>query len=364
MEKSQRSSTDFEAARKSLMNKITALDMNWVGRPKSIAAALLESENHRALIDPGPESTLATLREQLSRRGITISDLNAILLTHIHLDHAGATGELVRENPKLKVYVHANGAPHMVDPSKLLASAGRLWGDQLPILFGETLPVPQENLHILEGGETLNLGKRQLDVAYTPGHASHHVTYFDDAEGVAFIGDVGGIRIDNGPYILPATPPPDVDLTLWDRSFETILSRRPSKLFLTHFAWSDDPAAHLAEFRERLHRWSATAESALKNAAIVAASAEPKSPANAEITHQAATANAAGSKSVATDEAARAAAAKIEAIAMQAFVKECRAEMDATLGPAESEHHAFTGGLDLSFQGLSRYHRKRPDALR
>ena len=189
------------------MNKITTLDMNWVGRPKSIAAALLESEHHRALIDPGPESTLATLREQLGQRGITISDLNAILLTHIHLDHAGATGKLVRENPKLKVYVHANGAPHMVDPSKLLASAGRLWGDQLPILFGETLPVPQENLQILEGGETLNLGQRQLDVAYTPGHASHHVTYFDDLEGLAFIGDVGGIRIDNGPYILPGHSP-------------------------------------------------------------------------------------------------------------------------------------------------------------
>src|SRR6201986_2274467 len=143
------------------MNKITPIDVNWVGHPKSIAAALLESENHRALIDPGPESTLQTLREQLSKHGVAISDLNAILLTHIHLDHAGATGKLVRENPKLKVYVHANGAPHMVDPSKLLASAGRLWGDQLPILFGETLPVPHENLQILEGGERLNLGQRQ-----------------------------------------------------------------------------------------------------------------------------------------------------------------------------------------------------------
>src|SRR5882757_314320 len=211
------------------MNKITPLDVNWVGRPKSIAAALLESENHRALIDPGPESTLATLREQLRHRGLTVADLDAILLTHIHLDHAGATGKLVRENPKLKVHVHANGARHMADPSKLLASAGRLWGDQLPILFGETIPVPTENLKILEGGETLTLGSRKLDVAYTPGHASHHVTYFDSDEGVAFIGDTGGVRIDNGPYILPATPPPDVDLALWNRSFDTILSHRPAR---------------------------------------------------------------------------------------------------------------------------------------
>ncbi len=209
------------------MNKITPLDVNWCGRPKSIAAALLQSENHAALIDPGPESTLTTLRDQLRANGLAISDLNAILITHIHLDHAGATGKLVRENPNLKIYVHSNGARHMADPSKLIASATRLWGDQLPILFGETLPVPQENLQILEGGETLTLGQRKLDVAYTPGHASHHVSYFDSDEGVAFIGDTAGIRIDNSPYIYPATPPPDVDLALWDKSFQTILRAPP-----------------------------------------------------------------------------------------------------------------------------------------
>jgi glyoxylase-like metal-dependent hydrolase (beta-lactamase superfamily II) len=322
------------------MNRFTALDVNWVGRPKSIAAALLESKNHRALIDPGPESTLATLREELQSRGLAVSDLNAILLTHIHLDHAGATGKLVRENPKLKVFVHANGARHMADPSKLLASAGRLWGDQLAILFGETLPVPSENLQVLEGGETLTLGSRKLDVAYTPGHASHHVTYFDSDEGVAFIGDTGGIRINNGPYILPATPPPDVDLALWDQSFDTILSRRPSRLFLTHFAWSNDPAAHFAEFRERLHRWLVTAEKFL-NAAT--ASATTKST---------------DSTPVATKEAE----AKIETAAMDDFIKECRSEMDAKLGPAEAEHHAFTAGMDLSFRGLARALRKREEA--
>src|SRR5215475_10244843 len=115
------------------MNKITPLDVKWCNRPKSIAAALLQSENHAALIDPGPESTLATLRERLRQHGLSVSDLNAILITHIHLDHAGATGKLVRENPNLKIYVHSNGAKHMADPSKLIASATRLWGDQLPI---------------------------------------------------------------------------------------------------------------------------------------------------------------------------------------------------------------------------------------
>jgi glyoxylase-like metal-dependent hydrolase (beta-lactamase superfamily II) len=328
------------------MNKITPLDVNWCGRPKSIAAALLTSENHAALIDPGPESTLTTLREQLHANGLAVSDLNAILITHIHLDHAGATGSLVRENPNLKIYVHSNGARHMVDPSKLIASATRLWGDQLPILFGETLPVPQENLQILEGGETLKLGARQLDVAYTPGHASHHVSYFDSDEGVAFIGDTAGIRIDNSPYIYPATPPPDVDLALWDKSFQTILDRKPTRFFLTHFAWSNDPAAHLDEFRDRLHRWLNTAEKSLRAAANFVS----------------ATQSASGAQPPATDQARKEIEAKTEVAAMGVFIKECTAEMESKVGPAEAEHYAFTAGLDLSFRGLSRAVRKREES--
>jgi glyoxylase-like metal-dependent hydrolase (beta-lactamase superfamily II) len=301
------------------MTTTTTLDVNWMGRPRSIASALLESDGHRALIDPGPESTLPTLREQLRARNLSVAVLDAILLTHIHLDHAGATGSLVRENPDLPVYVHTRGAEHMVDPSKLLSSAGRLWGEQLQVLFGNTVPVPQENLRILEGGETLTLGNRKLDVVYTPGHASHHVSYFDDVTGEAFIGDTGGIRIENGPYILPATPPPDIDLGLWDSSFAAILSHRPARLFLTHFGFSNDPAAHIAEYRERLHRWAALAEEILRT-----------SP----------------------DDTA----------ATNAFVTKCRAEMDEMLGVTEAEHHAFTAGLHLSFLGLARYLRKRAKA--
>jgi glyoxylase-like metal-dependent hydrolase (beta-lactamase superfamily II) len=311
------------------MNKTTVLDTNWVGHPRSIAAALLESENHHAIVDPGPESTLATLREQLRTRGLSIGDLDAILLTHIHLDHAGATGALVRENPRLSVYVHASGARHMADPTKLLASATRLWGGELSILFGETLPVPQENLRVLEGAQTLTLGSRKLDVVYTPGHASHHVSYFDDAAGVAFVGDTAGIRIENGPYILPATPPPDIDLTLWDQSFTAILARRPERLFLTHYGYSDDPAGHVAEFRERLHHWVDVAEQAL----ALAAEDPP-----------------------AKDSDAR------DAAAMNTFTKKSRAEMDEKLGPVEAEHHAFTAALNLSFLGLARYIRKRTPA--
>jgi glyoxylase-like metal-dependent hydrolase (beta-lactamase superfamily II) len=346
------------------MTKITPLDVNWCNRPKTIAAALLESENHAALIDPGPESTLTTLREQLSAHGLAISDLNTILLTHIHLDHAGVTGTLVRENPKLKVFVHANGARHMADPSKLIASATRLWGDQLPILFGETLPVPQENLQILEGGETLTLGSRKLDVAYTPGHASHHVSYFDSDEGVAFIGDTGGIRIDNSPYIYPATPPPDIDLTLWDQSFKTILDRNPTRLFLTHFAWSNDPAAHIAEFHDRLHRWLSTAEKSLRAAVNFVARTQTNTHSDAKNPSTSAESGAPVLKPqpTASDAATKELEAKIEVAAMGVFIRECTAEMESKVSPAEADHYAFTAGLDLSFRGLSRALRKRTEA--
>lgn len=298
------------------MNKISVLDTNWMGRPRSIGAVLLESDGHRALIDPGPESTLTTLRARLAEKQLRVSDLDALLLTHIHLDHAGASGALVRENPRLEVYVHELGSTHMADPAKLLASAARLWPDTLQQLFGETLPVPAENLRILHGGETLRLGARTLEVVYTPGHASHHVSYFDDAEGVALVGDTTGIRIDNGPYILPATPPPDIDLGIWEDSFAAILKRRPQRLFLTHFGYAENPAEHIAEFRKRLHHWAGIAAESLQKA--------PN-----------------------------------EAAAQERFVAESRAEMVQRLGPAEAEHHAFTAGLDLSFLGLARYWRKK-----
>jgi glyoxylase-like metal-dependent hydrolase (beta-lactamase superfamily II) len=301
------------------MSDLTILDMNWVGRPHSIAAALLVSGGHYAIIDPGPESTYATLREHLHSRGLSAAQLDAVLLTHIHLDHAGASGSLVRDNPRLAVYVHNLGAPHMIDPSRLLASAARLWPDTLHQLFGETLPVPKENLRILEGGETLTLGTRKLEVAYTPGHASHHVSYFDAAEDIAFVGDTTGIRIDNGPYILPATPPPDISLEIWEGSFAAILERRPSRLFLTHFGYASNPAEHIDEFRRRLHHWAELAAEVLKSSSD-------------------------------------------ETQAKQAFVARAQAEMQEQIGAEEADHHAFTAGLDLSFLGLARYLRKRAEA--
>src|SRR5580693_5992971 len=148
------------------MIRFYTLDTMWTGRPQAVACALLASSGHHALIDPGPASTVDHLRHRLQEHGLAVADLDAILLTHIHLDHAGATGALVRENPKLTVYVHASGARHLADPAKLLASAMRLWGAQLAILFGETLPVPLGNIRTMEGPQTLTLGARKLDVEY------------------------------------------------------------------------------------------------------------------------------------------------------------------------------------------------------
>jgi glyoxylase-like metal-dependent hydrolase (beta-lactamase superfamily II) len=301
------------------VDTIHILDTLWIGRPHAVASALLQSSGHRSLIDPGPASTLATLREQLQQHGLTVANLDAILLTHIHLDHAGATGALVKENPRLAVYVHSKGAHHMADPAKLLDSATRLWGTELPRLFGETLPVPSENLRTLEGGEILKLGTRELAVAYTPGHASHHVSYFDEHEGVAFVGDTAGIRIQNGAYILPATPPPDINLELWDASFARILARRPARLFLTHFGYAENPPEHLAEFRERLHHWAE-----LAGQALLGSSGEPAASKN--------------------------------------FVTAARAEMVSKLSATDADHYAFTAGLDLSFLGMARYLRKRAQA--
>lgn len=301
------------------MHKITTLDDHWMGRPRSIATALLESDGHRAIVDPGPGSTLDTLRKGLGAHGVSVHDLDAILLTHIHLDHAGSSGALAKENPRVAMYVHKLGAPHMMDPAKLLASAARLWPDNLDELFGEVLPVAESNLRILEGGETITLGSRKIEVAYTPGHASHHVSYFDNVEGVAFVGDTTGIRIEGHSYVMPATPPPDIDLRLWDSSFATILERKPKRLFLTHFGFSENPAAHIAQFRERLHRWMETTEKILQTA-------------------------------------------KSDSGAMDSFMAAMRAEIGEHLPAEEVEQYVATAGLNLSFLGLARHARKRAQA--
>jgi glyoxylase-like metal-dependent hydrolase (beta-lactamase superfamily II) len=301
------------------MLSTTVLDTNWMGRPRSIAAVLLESDGHRAILDPGPASTLPTLRQHLDSRGLGVSDLNAILLTHIHLDHAGATGALIKENPNLEVYVHKAGMLHMADPSKLLASAERLWPGELQHLFGETLPVPFGNLRVLTGGETLALGSRSLEVVYTPGHASHHVSYFDSSDGTAFVGDAAGFHIEGETYVVPLAPPPDIDVEIWGASLDAIAARHPARLFLTHFGYSNDPAAHIAEYRRNLQRWSSLAADTLRS------TPDPQA-------------------------------------ALNTFVATASAEIEQHVTGAEAEHYIFNCGLNLTWLGFARYHRKRAEA--
>ena len=228
------------------------VDLRFHDQPEVIASAVLHGSFGAAIVDPGPGSTLSTLTGALRRHGISVGDLQAILLTHIHLDHAGATGALVAENPEIEVFVHTRGVRHMADPTRLVASARQLWGDELEGLWGEFLPVPEANLRSLDGGERLRVGERELEVAYTPGHARHHVSYFDRASGIAFVGDTAGIRIGAVPYALPPTPPPDVDLGGWRDSVERVDRWRPDTLFLTHFGPHADPVSHLQAFLEHL----------------------------------------------------------------------------------------------------------------
>jgi glyoxylase-like metal-dependent hydrolase (beta-lactamase superfamily II) len=203
------------------------IDVRHLGRERVIGCWQLDD----VLIDPGPTSSLEQLLIGLDGRRP-----RALLLTHIHLDHAGGSGSLVERWPELEVYVHERGAPHLIDPSRLLDSARRLYGERMDSWWGEMVPVPERNIRVLRGGE------RVLDdayeVAYTPGHASHHVSYLHG--GTAFVGDTGGVRITERSPTIPPTPPPDVDLEAWRESISKIRASRPERLAITHFGAYED----------------------------------------------------------------------------------------------------------------------------
>jgi glyoxylase-like metal-dependent hydrolase (beta-lactamase superfamily II) len=218
---------------------VRLIDVRHLGRERVIGCWELDG----VLIDPGPTSSLDNLIAELGG-----GPPRALLLTHIHLDHAGAAGTMVRRWPELPVYVHEIGARHLADPTKLLASAARLYGDQMERLWGEVAPVPEANLNPLSGGEEV----LRFEVAYTPGHASHHVSYLHRESGRAFVGDTAAVRIPPSDFVLPPTPPPDIDLDLWDRSIERILDWEPASLGITHFGAVEEPEAHLEVVRERL----------------------------------------------------------------------------------------------------------------
>lgn len=234
---------------------IAVIDTHHMGRAHVVATYLLLGDEP-ALVDPGPAGTLPNLEAGLQSYGLRLEDVRHIVLTHIHLDHAGATGAILARNPQVQVHVHEKGAPHLIDPSRLISSAAMLWGDRLETLWGRTIPTPPEAIVTLVGGESLRIAGRTLRAYDAPGHARHHLVWFDERSGSAFVGDNTGVRLPGVRLTRPATPPPDVDLEAWLHTLDTIRSLEPQWLCLTHFGAFDDVAFHLADFRERLVRWA------------------------------------------------------------------------------------------------------------
>ena len=293
------------------------IDLRFLGMKRVVGAAVLDGPSGLTIIDPGPTSCLPALESGLLALGRRLEDIRTILLTHIHLDHAGATGTLLRRLPQAVVYVHERGAPHMIEPTKLLASATRLYGANMDRFWGEFLPVPAERLRVLHGGEHLDVAGRTMDVRYTPGHASHHVSYFDMSSGIAYVGDTGGIRVVAG-YIKAPTPPPDIDLERWEESLKAIEAWKPRALVLTHFGRVDDVVDHLRDFRGVLRRQAALVRETL-----------------------------------ATDES--------DEDRIRRFVEEMRADARRRLSAEDAASTEAAAAFDQLWQGLARYWRKKAD---
>ena len=239
------------------------IDVLHLGRDRVIGAYAIEG----MVVDPGPTTCVDALLAGLGGEAP-----RALLLTHVHLDHAGAAGVLVRRFPDLRVYVHERGAPHLADPSRLVESARRLYGEDMDRLWGEVAAVPEDNLVALAGGETVE----GLRVEHTPGHASHHVAYLSEQSGEAYVGDVAGVRIPPADLTVPPTPPPDVDLEAWERSLSVVAAWSPAALCLTHFGRVQAVEEHLGRVREGLARLGERARAHGRDAFVAAVEAEAR----------------------------------------------------------------------------------------
>jgi glyoxylase-like metal-dependent hydrolase (beta-lactamase superfamily II) len=230
------------------MDSLRLIDLHFGGRERAIGVYLVDTDDGLALFDCGPSSSLPALEAGLEAIGLTLGDIRHLLLSHIHLDHAGAAGSIARAHPDLQVWVSEVGAPHLVDPSRLERSARRLYGDAFDILWGELAPVPRDSIHIAEGGV---LGWEAFP---TPGHASHHVSYFRD--GTLLAGDATGVRMPGSDYVLPVSPPPDIDVELWHATAAAIRAHSPERLALIHFGVYQDVTSHLDRFEHELDTWA------------------------------------------------------------------------------------------------------------
>ncbi len=299
-----------------LASGLSYFDLDFMQLPRIIATAIVQGPGGVALVDPGPSSTLPRLRAALAAAGISMHDITTVLLTHIHLDHAGATGTLVRELPRLRVSVHEKGAPHMADPTKLLASAARLYGGDMDRLWGEVRPVPAASMVVLQGGERMAVANRMFDVEYTPGHASHLVSYFDRESGIAFVGDTAGVCLMPGGVVLPPTPPPDIDLEAWQGSLERIERWRADTLMLTHFGPSSPVPAHLSALRDHIGLAGTLVRQSLER---------DGSDADRE----------------------------------QWYADQLRLELTRRMNVADAHAYEVAGRFDLNWRGLARYWRKK-----
>ena len=221
---------------------IHTLDLNFLGLPGVIAAYLIPHAHGAILIESGPGSTQAGLTAGLAAHGYKPGDVTHLLLTHIHLDHAGAAGWLARQGAQ--VYVHDAGAPHLLDPAKLIASATRIYGERMETLWGEFLAVPQDKLTILHDLDTVEVGQLHIQAYDTPGHANHHLAYlFQEA---LFSGDIGGVRLSGQEYISVPMPPPEFHLEKWRASLARLAALPARWLAPTHFGLHPDPERHFA----------------------------------------------------------------------------------------------------------------------
>ena len=227
-----------------------------MGTEEIIASFLLTGEGSAAIVETGPTSCINELMRGLKDRGVAPEDVEQVFLTHIHLDHSGASGNLTELLPNAAFYVHEIGYPHLVDPSKLLKSATRLYGEEnMDELWGEVKPVPEDRLVKLEGGEEIEAAGGVVRAHYTPGHAYHHLAFHEPGTGHLFAGDVAGVRLPGQSYVKPPTPPPEVDIDAWKGSIETLRKIEPKILCPTHFGSYEDVERHLGELEQRLEDW-------------------------------------------------------------------------------------------------------------
>lgn len=235
--------------------KIETIDLNFLNTEHVIASFLLMGDNSAAIVETGPTTCLERLTSGLKEHGVSHEDVRQVLLTHIHLDHAGASGHLAELLPNATFYVHELGQPHLADPSKLVKSAARIYGDRMNELWGETRPVPEDRIKIIGEGDEIKAADGTLTAHDTPGHAYHHLAYLEPGSGTLFAGDVAGIRLPGQSYVRPPTPPPEIDVDAWIKSINHIRAIAPTSLCPTHFGRYDDVERHLSELEQRLQDW-------------------------------------------------------------------------------------------------------------